>query len=114
MIKKYMNKKAIKEKEINDLLMLIKDKNSELGKEREEVLALMDILHYYESFCMHISISAETDPDSRANEVSNSAMKFAEKVCGNELNSLYAKQSALSNLCGDKTTLFYEKNKRIH
>mgnify|MGYP001368136415 CR=1 FL=1 len=50
-----MNKKVIKEEEINDLLMLIEDKNSELEKEREEVLALMDIVHYYESYCMHIN-----------------------------------------------------------
>lgn len=109
-----MSKKLAKEKEINDLLLLVEDTSTALEKERKEVLALMDILHYYEAFCMHISLSAETDPSSKADEVGNSASKFAEKVCGSELNSLYKKQATLTNSTLDSPTLFYNKNKRIH
>ena len=92
--------------DITDLLDSLRD---ELAKERQEVLYLIDIIHFYES--MMLSINMQVTTENLNPKHSEKAISFAEKVANTQLYNLYSKQNSISALDKDLFDIFNPLNK---
>ena len=104
-----------------DLDNFIDQMHSNLLKERNEVLNLMDLVHFWESIYLSLKMQTnkEISMESKIDvECINKALIFAEKVCGDTLENIYKKQFSVSGdiielgeITQPKTTI---ANKELH
>ena len=102
------------EKEFVDLLENLR---SELDKERQEVLNITNIVHFYESMLLSFHLQVSSGEINMKNI--NSANSFAKKVQGEDLYQLYAEQNSvkapdkdlLDTLCSEHKT---NSNEKLH
>jgi ribosomal protein L29 len=92
--------------DISDLLDNLRD---ELAEERQEVLHLIDIVHFYESMLLSLNMQVATENLNSKHSIK--AIAFAEKVSNKKLDMLYSNQNSLSGLDKDFFDIFNPFNK---
>jgi ribosomal protein L29 len=92
--------------DISDLLDNLRD---ELAEERQEVLHLIDIVHFYESMLLSLNMQVATENLNSKHSIK--AIAFAEKVSNKKLDMLYSNQNSLSGLDKDFFDIFNPLNK---
>ena len=104
-----------------DLDNFIDQMHFNLLKERNEVLNLMDLVHFWESIYLSLKMQTNKEINIKSKidvECINKALIFAEKVCGDTLENIYKKQFSVSGdiielgeITQPKTTI---ANKELH
>ena len=89
---------------------LIDHLNQEIDSERQEVLKLMDIIHYYEAVAAFLRL--EVKNEDLEPKLLHDASDFAEKVTKKNLISLYANQDSLT--MPEEDYSLYIENIKIH
>ena len=94
---------------------LIDGMHSALKMEREEILSLMDVIHSWES--IFLSLNLQTNKEIN-HESMSTAFRFAERCCGDTLESMYKKQSSVSgdalDFSGIQRDIEKKNNKEVH
>tara|TARA_B110000238_G_C15873868_1_gene330478 strand:+ start:217 stop:648 length:432 start_codon:yes stop_codon:yes gene_type:complete len=88
---------------------LIDGMHSALKMEREEILNLMDVIHSWES--IFLSLNLQTNKEIN-HESMSAAFRFAERCCGDTLESMYKKQSSVSGDALDFSSIQRDIEKR--
>jgi len=76
-----------------EFVNLLENLRSELDKERQEVLNIINIIHFYESMLLSFHLQVSSGEINMKNI--NLANGFAKKVQGEDLYQLYAKQNSV-------------------
>ena len=80
-------------KYFDDLNNHVDNLNASLEKERDEILKLMDLAHFWESVYLNIFLQENNNEIHRSMDT---AIQFAEKCCENTLENIYKEQSSVS------------------
>jgi hypothetical protein len=80
-------------KYFDDLNNHVDNLNASLEKERDEILKLMDLAHFWESVYLNIFLQ---ENDNEIHRSMDTAIQFAEKCCENTLENIYKEQSSVS------------------
>ena len=80
-------------KYFDDLNNHLDNLNASLEKERDEILKLMDLAHFWESVYLNIFLQENNNEIHRSMDT---AIQFAEKCCENTLENIYKEQSSVS------------------
>ena len=92
-----------------DISDLLDNLRNELAEERQEVLHLIDIVHFYESMLLSLNMQVATENLNSKHSIK--AIAFAEKVSNKKLDMLYSNQNSLSGLDKDFFDIFNPLNK---
>ena len=87
-----------------DISDLLDNLRNELAEERQEVLHLIDIVHFYESMLLSLNMQVATENLNSKHSIK--AIAFAEKVSNKKLDMLYSNQNSLSGLDKDFFDIF--------